>query len=1076
MVDLSAREGDRAVVSAGVAAKVGRPRLQAVVARERLFASLERLSRRPIVWVTGPAGAGKTTLLASYLSTQRREELWYPLDRRDQDLASFFYFLGQAASIGRRAQSPLPLLTPEYLLGLPTFTRRFFRALFGRLAAGSVVVLDNYQEVPAEGAFQEMMRVALEEVPPGYTVMVASRHRPPSAFARLQANGLLGVLGWPELRLTAAEAQAIVRRRAGKAVPVATVNTWLARTGGWVAGLVLWLEAAKAAPTPPMATEAPETLFAYFASELLAKLEPTTRDFLLTSALLPQIDPALAAALTANPKAKQLLGALVRRNVFTTCHLGRDIRYQYHPLFRTYLLAEGPKRLGEARYRALTRRAAELLEAVGELEPSIEYRLRLGDWPPLVALLAKAAPILLAQGRNQTLLGWLNPVPDPAQHHYPWLGYWRGLALLPLDPRAARPILQTAYHHFKHTSDINGAYLAWSNVAETYCLDRSFAPLEEWLQEARELRARQSTPDDFQVQARMTISFYCALMMRQPSDAELPQWEQRALDLLERRMPIEARSTAGNYIAVRNTWHGGSRDVAGRAVSTIQQLRAAGQASPISAILGLASQGAYEYWYVGNPASCLATIQEGLATGEKHGIHLLDGLLISLAAYLLVSEGRHEDAKAQLEKLAHANAPQCDYDTATYELLWATYYWLEGDLGQALEHAHVGFRAYVACGMKAAQVYPPVALAQIHMTQRAYREALCYLSNARRLARKTHYHNVEFMCLLADAQIALRRAQPERCRALLRRALAIGRRQGYVRIPFFKREDFARLFQLALEAGIETEYAERVLRERGLADPAIGAAGEVGPWALRVYILGRFELVLNGKPVRFARKAPKRTLELLQALIASGPQGVPSPRLSTALWGHESRPSARQAAFRTTLHRLRKLLGEDLITLEAGRVQLQATRCWVDAWAFETLLHEAQALQHTAPAQRWLKTAERALALYRGPFLGAAAEVPWSLPTRDRLHQRFIGLLDTLARHWQAAGGWDRAIALYDQGLAVDELAETFYQGLMRSYHALGRRPEALITYQRCQHLLNTTLGHPPGAATQALHEAIRST
>lgn len=1062
-------------VSAVASGKVERPRLRAVVARERLFSVLDRFHDRPVIWVAGPAGAGKTTLLASYLEAQGQKELWYPIDGRDQDLASFFYFLGQAASAGRRGNPPLPLLTPEYLLGLPTFTRRFFGALFGRLPAGSVLVLDNYQEVPAEGPFQEMMRVALEEIPPGYRVMVASRHRPPAAFARLQANGLLTVLGWPELRLTEAEAQAIVRRRAGTAVPAATVNTWLARTGGWVAGLVLWLEAAKTAPALPMAIEAPEALFDYFASELLAKLEAATRDFLLITALLPQIHPTLAATLTANPQAERVLGALVRRNVFTTRHLGRETRYQYHPLFRAYLLAEGPKRFGEARYRMLKRRAAELLEAAGEVEASIEYRLELGDWGPLTVLLAEVAPVLLAQGRNQTLLGWLNSVPEPVQANHHWFGYWRGLALLPLDPRAARTTLQATYHGFEQADDPRGLYLSWCGVTDTYCLDRSFAPLEEWLHELNDLRARQSPPEAFQVQARMTISVYCALIMCQPSDPELPQWERRALDLLESHAPVDVRSVAGNHVALRNTWHGGNREVSGRALSTLRQLRRTGQASPLTEILGLTFQGAYEYWYVGNSAVCLATIQEGLATGEKHGIHVLNGLLISLTTYLLVSEGRHEEAKTQLEKLAYANAPQCDYDTATYELLWATYHWLKGDLDEAIAHAHVGFRAYVACGMKAAHMFPPVALAQIYTSQRAYGKALRHLANARRLARETHYHNVEFMCLLADARIALERAQFERCRAFLRRALAIGRRQGYVRIPFCKRQDFARLYQLARKSGIETDYAERVLRERGLVDPAMVAAGESWNWALRVYTLGRFELVRDGELVRFPRKAPKRALELLQALIAFGDHGVPTRRLITAVWGQDIQPGASQAVFRTTLHRLRKLIGEALVTVDDGRVRLDAQRCWVDAWAFEALRNTAQATQQTPDPHTWLASAEQALALYRGPFLGAAAEAAWSVPTRDRLHQRFVDLVDTLARYWQAGGDWEKAMALYERALAVDELAETFYQGLMRSYQAVGRRAEAIAVFQRCQRLLETTHGRSPCSTTEELYRSIRA-
>ncbi|MGF1614211.1 MAG: hypothetical protein ACFCVA_09950 [Gammaproteobacteria bacterium] len=54
-----------------------------------------------------------------------------------------------------------------------------------------------------------------------------------------------------------------------------------------------------------------------------------------------------------------------------------------------------------------------------------------------------------------------------------------------------------------------------------------------------------------------------------------------------------------------------------------------------------------------------------------------------------------------------------------------------------------------------------------------------------------------------------------------------------MRIPFFKREDFIRLYRLAIESGIETDYAERVLWERGLGAGRSGRRLPALPAALR---------------------------------------------------------------------------------------------------------------------------------------------------------------------------------------------------------------------------------------------------
>src|SRR5215471_679846 len=144
-------------------AKLTRPQLSGAVPRPRLFKLLDDSSRKPLIWIHGPPGAGKTTMVASYLSTKKISGIWYQIDRDDADLASFFYYLGLAVPTNsRRKQPAMPLLTPEYLPDLEGFARKFFRELYARLDASSVVVLDNHQEVGSSG-FQKIIALAASE-------------------------------------------------------------------------------------------------------------------------------------------------------------------------------------------------------------------------------------------------------------------------------------------------------------------------------------------------------------------------------------------------------------------------------------------------------------------------------------------------------------------------------------------------------------------------------------------------------------------------------------------------------------------------------------------------------------------------------------------------------------------------------------------------------------------------------------------------------------------------------------------------------------------------------------------------
>jgi hypothetical protein len=154
-----------------------------------LFARLDDLRRYPLIWISAPPGAGKTTLVASYLAARSLHDIWYQVDRGDEDVATFFSYLGQAAQKSRPRRDPLPLFTAEYAFGLEGFSRNFFEQLCARLPEGALLVFDNYHEAPTDSRLHEVIRAGLDRVPHGHNIVVISRHAPPQALARQYANG-----------------------------------------------------------------------------------------------------------------------------------------------------------------------------------------------------------------------------------------------------------------------------------------------------------------------------------------------------------------------------------------------------------------------------------------------------------------------------------------------------------------------------------------------------------------------------------------------------------------------------------------------------------------------------------------------------------------------------------------------------------------------------------------------------------------------------------------------------------------------------------------------------------------------
>jgi hypothetical protein len=71
---------------------------------------------------------------------------------------------------------------------------------------------------------------------------------------------------------------------------------------------------------------------------------------------------------------------------------------------------------------------------------------------------------------------------------------------------------------------------------------------------------------------------------------------------------------------------------------------------------------------------------------------------------------------------------------------------------------------------------------------------------------------------------------------------------------------------------------------------------------ISVFTLGRFSLLLNGKPADFGRKVPRRPLEMLKMIVALGGREISTTSLISALWP-DADGDVAQRSFDTTLHR-----------------------------------------------------------------------------------------------------------------------------------------------------------------------------
>jgi len=685
-------------------AKIARPKLSGTVKRDRLLHLLDQGQQKPVIWVTAQGGSGKTTLVADWLDSRKLSCLWYQVDEGDADIASFFYYMGMAAKhAAPRYKKSLPLLTPEYLLGIPVFTRRYFEELFSRLKLPSVVVLDNYQDAPLTSGFHDMMAHGLDTIPEGITVIILSRTSPPPQLARLQANNRLHTFGLEEVRFTREESLGLLETQGHSKLSAEALNLLHDKTEGWAAGLILLTAGAGTAALKPLADMTADKLFDYFASEIFSKTDASVRDILLKTSFLHKIDPAMAEQLSGNTMAGQVLERMSRNHYFTQKY---GQAYQYHPLFREFLQSRARAIFSPADFVAVQRETAKLLEQAGSDEEAVGLYIAAADWSSAERVVLDQAMALTSQGRSNTLEAWLNSFPRERVDDSPWALYWLGICRMAYNPAEARGHLEKAFPHFKKTSDVPGLFLSWARIVDAFVYEwDDFRPLDHWISVADNLIADHPEFPSPEIEARVATAMLNALYWRQPHRADFPVWAERLRQIALHHPSVQLRIMLGSFLVIYYVRMGDSTK-AGLLMDILRPAISLKESDPLTRQNWYVMEAMYS-WFTADGAACMQAVMNGLKNAEESGIHVLDLYLLGQGVYSGVSLEDLPAAETCLKKMSGINSSRLT-DKCFYQYQASSVAWRQGDFKQAIEHGKtaVEFAENAGCPMAQALFRP----------------------------------------------------------------------------------------------------------------------------------------------------------------------------------------------------------------------------------------------------------------------------------------------------------------------------------------------------------------------------------
>ncbi|ADI15556.1 response regulator [Truepera radiovictrix] len=258
-------------------------------------------------------------------------------------------------------------------------------------------------------------------------------------------------------------------------------------------------------------------------------------------------------------------------------------------------------------------------------------------------------------------------------------------------------------------------------------------------------------------------------------------------------------------------------------------------------------------------------------------------------------------------------------------------------------------------------------------------------------------------------------------RASMRQGMLLGA-DDYLTKPFVKRE---------LVEAVE----RRLARFAEIRRPAGGK--------LRVYGFGSPTVERDAERLEWDSL---KALELLFYLLEH-PRGVSTFEVAEALWPGKTEAKA-SSSFHTTLYRLRKVIGGEVVRSANRRYYLQG------GLVLEYDVARYRALAAAARRSGALADYARGAELYRADFL-LGVDSAWAETTRLTLHTEHLALLVAAAELADRAGDYEAATRFYSATTLHEPYSESAWEALANLWERRGHLAKAAEVRGRFESLMS---------------------
>ncbi len=395
-------------------------RLQNSVERTNLLQLLDKAKNYPLVLINGPAGYGKTTLISQWCANKKNIG-WYSLDESDNQTerfatyfcAALYHAINQALpdedNIAR--QSNLSSLLSQQLVNISTINEHFY------------LIIDDYHLIHND-EIHEALKYWIRHQPPAMTLILISRSVPPLGVAGLRVQEQLLEIDAHQLSFNHQESIEFFQSRVEKQLTEQEITALCDEVEGWPTALQLISLSAKQQKKPLQ--DAAKRLSKlnnfhindYLSDEVLNRVDPQTRRFILQCSILRSMNETLVQEVTGLSNSRAKLEALEKQGLFLQQMDSDDNWWRFHPLFASFLSHCCQTELS-AELQQLHQRAAHAWLQLGYVTEALYHATQLDDHQVLLDILSNNGWNLFHQGELKLLEESLSHLDDHSFARFP---------------------------------------------------------------------------------------------------------------------------------------------------------------------------------------------------------------------------------------------------------------------------------------------------------------------------------------------------------------------------------------------------------------------------------------------------------------------------------------------------------------------------------------------------------------------------------------------------------------------------------------------------------------------------------